>query len=129
MEALPSSTIICRTGWCELCAKENRPHTGQRFLTIGAKGHYHVYHVDHVPRRYGFTPHFYRLHKVIVGGKDVIYETCCCMEDCGVYLDDNAQTHKIDFMIIKDQWRRGIMLLTDWNALVSRFKQDPDYFV
>lgn len=128
MQTLPSGTIITRTGWCEFCAKENRPHTGQRFLAIGAKGHYHVYHVDHVPRRYGFTPHFYRIHRV-PGNGDIIYDTCCCMEDCGVYLDDNAQTHKIDFMILKDQWRRGIMSVADWNALVSRFKQDPDYFV
>jgi hypothetical protein len=127
MESLPSSTIICRTGWCDICAKENRPHTGQRFITIGSKGRYHVYHVDHVPKRYGFTPHLYRLNKSI--GNDVVYDMLCCMEDCGVYLDDNASTGKIDFCLLPDKWRRGLMLLIDWNALVLRCKQDPDYFV
>lgn len=128
MEAPSSRTIICRTGWCDICAKENRPHTGQRFIAIGSRKKYHVYHVDHVPRRYGFTPHLYIIHKII-GGRDVVYDMLCCMEDCGVILDDNHQTGSIDYHLCKEQLRRGIMTVEDWNSLVLHLKRDPDYFV
>lgn len=126
MEALPSGTIICRTGWCDRCAKENRPHTGQHYLALGASGNYHVYIVQRIAPFYGFTPHLYRIIKVI--NQDVIYEMCCCMHHCGVERKQNNVDQCWDYITIKSQWRRGMMLLKDWNAL-QQFKRDNDYIV
>lgn len=124
MEALPSGTIICRTGWCDICAKENRPHTGQHYLVIGATGDYHVREAQRIAPFYGFTPHLYKKLKVI--NQDVIVEMCCSMYGCGVQRKENNVDQCWDYTTIKDQWRRLIIDLKDWNSLVL-YKHDFDY--
>lgn len=119
-----NQTTICRVGWCEKCLKEKRPHTGQRFLTLGSHG-YHIYYVEHIPRLYGFTPHLYRLKKVI--GQNVTFEYICCMENCGFEFEKNP-SGIIEFFAIEEEFKRGILELHQWNALV-KFKRDHDYYV
>lgn len=119
-----SNTTICRVGYCELCAKEGRPHTGNQYLVIGATGYYHVYEAKRIAQRYGYCPHLYRIVKII--NDDVIVDMCCSMYECGVYRKPNAVDQCWDYMPIKDQWRRTIISLPDWNALVS-YKHDWQY--
>lgn len=119
-----ATLTICRTGFCEWCQKENRPHTGQRAMVQGNHG-YHVITANHVPRWYGFTPHLYKIHKVI--GENIVYKRLCCMDGCGVYLEFNQERNVFDYFL-EDNWVRGMMTIADWNALCT-YKRDTDYFV
>ncbi len=125
MNILPSSTIICRTGFCLDCARANRPLYGQLFLVLGSHG-YHVYEVEYTHRFKGFVPMFYKLIKPI--GQNIIYERLCCMGKCAITLVWNTTTKKMDFGFDNTKWKRGIMTLESWNALVQ-YRRDNDYFV
>jgi len=125
MKLLTQGTIICRTGWCDICAKENRPHTGQLFLTIGSTGIYHVKKAERIAPRYGFTPHLYQLVKSL--GDNVVFNHVCGME-CSVNIDWDSTNYKWLADVKESYWKRGIMELKDWNALVM-YKRDEDYIV
>lgn len=130
MKLLTSGTIICRVGYCSECEKNNRPHTGQLFKTVGSHGA-HIYEADRIARWYGFTPHIYVLHKFIYkteGGGDVVFDCICAMYGCGIRRYPNNQDQCWEYTEESNKWKRGIMELKDWNALVS-FKKDPDYFI
>jgi hypothetical protein len=126
METLPS-TIICRHGYCDKCAKEKRPHSGQRALVYGSHG-FKIIRVEHIPRWYGFTPHLYKLIKVIQPVGDVIFETTCCMDHCGIELTNSESDGMTNYHVHGDKWQRGVTDLKTWNSLVM-YKHDMDYFV
>lgn len=119
-----AGTIICRTGWCGKCAKEQRPQYNQRFMAVGEHG-YHLYYVETTHRWYGFTPHLYQA-KII--GDNVVYERLCCMENCGVEIYANEKERCFDYFFNKENIIKNITTLKNWNALVM-YKNDQDYFI
>lgn len=122
----PTALTICRVGYCEWCAKENRPHTGQMFVAIGSAWHYHVYEAQRIAPRYGFTPYLYRVHKVI--GENVVVDYVCSMNECGSTILWNDDRQRWWFTIPGENWGRTILSLSDWNSLVT-YKRDLDYFI
>lgn len=118
---------ICRTGWCEHCAKEKRPRTGQQYVAVGSNGHVHVYEAQRVPPYDGFTPHLYGIYKKL--GENLIVLALCTMEDCGmhnIYYDSTNRMYK--FTIDESRIKRIVMSISDWNSLVL-YKRDDDYVI
>lgn len=113
-------TIITRVGWCMDCYKAQRPRTGNFFVAKGDTG-WHVMLANHIGNS-GFTPHLYKLIKVV--GENIIYEKLCSLHDCGtdVYFHSASQSYRFDL----GKWDRGVMKLTDWNKLVV-YKHDPQF--
>ena len=106
------STKITRVGWCSACYKAGRPHYDNFFVAWGSHG-WHVMLAKRMGRA-GFTPHIYRLIKVI--GENVIYESICAMHDCGVEVFHVPAKNSYNFRL--GEWERGMMELKQWNNLV-----------
>ena len=113
--------MISRVGYCVRCAKERRPITDQKFVVVGTN--FHIYSASHIGM-FGYTPHFYRLLKVI--GNNVKYERLCGMEDCGTIVWWDSQNQKWKFNLQNYLWETGLMPLVSWNGLVL-YKHDTDY--
>lgn len=113
-------TTITRVGFCEACFKAQRPRTDNFFVARGTNG-WHIMQAKRIGN-IGYTPHLYRLIKVI--GENVVYEKMCTMHSCGtdIYYDSLSQNYK--FLLGK--WERGMMTLSDWNSL-QKYKHDKDY--
>lgn len=126
MKLIQSSTIICRTGWCDECAKAKRPEGGNIFKVYGALGGAHMYQVEWKTRWAGFTPHIYVIHKII--GENVVYDYICGMYECGIVRVANNEEQCWDYIENEAKWKRGITDIKNWNALVQ-FKHDKDYFI
>lgn len=118
-----AKTILTRPGWCEECSKKERPRINDQFIVMGSRG-WHMY-IAEFNRPPGFTPHLYKLVKVI--GENVVYEYLCCMHNCGcdIYYDQQKQGYQ--FQLHDSQWKRGILPIKDWNALQQYF--DSDYWI
>lgn len=116
-------TMISRVGFCDRCAKEQRPKTDQCFVVVGKN--FHVLFADHIGH-FGYTPHFYRLIKTIGNGDRVKYERLCGMEGCGTIVWWDQANQKYKFKMNDYLWEPGIMKLSDWNSLVL-YKHDYDY--
>lgn len=122
---LGPSNFICRIGYCEVCAREQRPKSGQQYLVVGEEG-FHLYFAWRNAPIFGFGPHLYKIHKII--GQNVVYDTWCSMYPCGIAREENIADNSIDYFPNENAKRRGIMLLSDWNALVQ-YKNDFDYLI
>lgn len=120
------STVITRTGFCQSCYDNQQPISGQKFKVVGSRGA-HVYTLDFNPRFSGFTPHLYGLRKVI--GQNVVFDSICCMEGCGIIRIANNDLQCWEFIERDSRWIRGMMEIKDWNALVQKYKRDMDYFL
>lgn len=105
--------ILTRCGFCESCYKSHRPSLKDLFAVIGNTGVYHIYS-SRGANAHGITPHFYKLIKVI--GSNVVVESICAMDGCGIDIEDCAPD-KI-FYFRKEQWNRSIITLEQWNSLV-----------
>ena len=125
MELLKSQTILTRHGFCPRCSVNNLPKSGTLFKVVGLTGA-HMFVCQNNPRWSGYTPHLYRLIKAI--GQNVVYERICCIVGCGIIQIPNDQEQCWEYIEISDRWIKGIMPLSDWNALVM-YKKDMDYFI
>ncbi len=118
------STIITRVGYCPICAKQKRPHTGNIFLAYGS--HQNCYHIREAMRigYYGFTPHIY---KVIKYERDIIVaDVACGMYECDV--DRRIEDERWFYYVKSEVWQRQEFPLISWNSLVL-YKQDSLYSV
>lgn len=111
------NTIICRTGWCSICHKENRPHSQDLYLAYGSshKDFDIRYALGNGTR--GFTPHLYKLIKPI--GENVVIEKACSFCDVDIWEAEGIWNYKV-------YYKRSMMFLKDWNSLVL-YRRDHDY--
>lgn len=110
-------SIICRIGFCPICAKEGRPQINQIFLAFGSTSNdYHVLKAECNGYRPGYCPHIY---KAKINGENVIVEKSCAMYGCGVDKKIKYQDgHGYDYYYVKG-FNREIWTLETWNALVQ----------
>lgn len=77
--------MICRTIYCEACAKAGRPRTGDLFGVYGSKNHkIWMYRLDHNVKDKGFTPHLITILKYNPDDEKAEIEILCGMHKCGI---------------------------------------------
>lgn len=106
--------IICRCGFCQECFKEGRPHSQDPFLAYGSNNKDYVYRRALGNGIRGFVPTIYKALNIL--GQNVIINYACSFCDCVMWDDGQGWRYEI-------KWKRGLLHLEDWNALVT-FKDD-----
>ena len=116
-------TIVTRVGWCEECAKQHRPKTGDFFLVYGFA--HHSFHMEVAERygRVGFTPHIYKLDKNL--GENVTVLKSCAMYGCGV--DRKWDINEYWFYFVK-AYKKEIWETKQWNGLLT-LERDRQYMI
>jgi hypothetical protein len=110
-------TTITRLGYCENCAKEHRPKTGQEFLVQGSSHREPKIMKAIRNGRAGFVPHLYRITGFDQIRHKVYYQRLCSMEGCGTYTYETDTHHCLDR--VEDQWSTILVTkVSNWNALV-----------
>lgn len=108
-------TMITRVGYCPICAREQRPKTGQQFIVFGdrSKSFKGVRAVRNGNR--GFTPHIYEFHRMI--DNTIYFTKTCCMNGCGAYLTTERDRQ---FIYLDDEKQEeGYSTIKNWNYLVT----------
>jgi len=107
---------ITRLGYCENCAKEHRPKTGQEFLVQGSShGTMKIMKASRMGRA-GFVPHLYTITGYNTVYHKVYYQKLCCMAGCGTLTKDVGNLHKM--FMVEDQWSTVIVTSErNWDAL------------
>lgn len=113
---------ISRTAFCEKCAEEERPHTGEFYAVKGKQG-VHVHQVTYAHPRdnpKGFVPHMFELQSAEKGFVKVI--KTCGMHDCGVDIRNNPaydnDASKTPYLVYINQKEEIIMSVLNWNAML-----------
>ena len=116
-------SIITRVGWCEECAKQQRPKTGNHFLAYGFA--HQSFHMEVAERygRIGFVPHIYKLDKKL--GENLVVLKSCAMYGCGV---DRKREHNDNWFYFIKAYQREVWEVGQWNALLH-YKRDKDYII
>lgn len=117
---------LTRPAFCELCAMNQRPQTGNIYAVHGSTG-WHVHEVEYaIPRYnpYGFTPHIFEIKKTESG---IVYgDIACCMDDCGLDIRKNQEheynSTKPAFLIYYNHKKPFSLQVNEWNALVIHGK-------
>lgn len=111
------STIISRVGYCEKCAKLNKPKSGQVFLVMGGNSCCYKGLYSSKNGKAGFTPHLYKIFKVANNREKVYYQSLCCMADCGI--KTSTVEGRLHISINHEKWSTvKVMSLKNWRALV-----------
>lgn len=107
---------ITRLGYCEICAKEHRPKTGQEFLVQGSShGKMKIMSALRIGTA-GFVPHLYTITGYDTIYRKVYYQKLCCMAGCGTYTEDTGNAHKM--FTRENQWSAVIVTSErNWDAL------------
>lgn len=103
--------VISRVGYCDKCAKAERPRHDSFFVVCGSHG-WHVYRSKGIGKP-GYVPTLYRLIKAI--GENIVYEKQCSMHDCSVEIEYRSGMYHFTL----GKWERGMMTRESWNALCN----------
>ena len=108
-------TTITRIGYCEKCAKEHRPKTGESFLAFGSSSQTWKPLMAKRNAIRGLTPHNYLM--TAHNDEEVAFHKMCCV--CGSYEEYNEEA-KILYVVLNERaWSEvEVIRLEDWNALV-----------
>lgn len=125
--------MMCRSAFCKHCYDKNRPKKGDLFVLyqgtrqqiIAMKAEDRTIWGE--PTTKGMTPHLFSLIKAIDG--EVHYMKNCLMNCCGVTMKQNVDEQTGEMFVDFDfkDTQHGIMSVSDWNALVSRWKNGTGY--
>jgi len=117
--------IVTRTAYCEKCAKQSRPSSGDVFVLYGSDSEsYHIRQCErHVRGKdVGYTPHLFTKLKCANG--NVIVQSVCAMDGCGVVVyatEDDGYEFVVQRKSIYE------MPIREWNALV--LYKDEEYHI
>lgn len=144
--------IVSRTGFCQYCKRADRPAYGNEFILHGTSTQSYALHecdFDAPFSKLGFTPFlFFKLGvEELKGGMHVKFRRVCSVIGCGIqastekdskremltfvkrsYLDSNNKIQEYNVYYYVHRWKKEMILATDWNALVSKFK-DESYWI
>lgn len=107
-----SNTVICRIGYCTLCALSQSPKINQTFLAYGSTSN--AYKVLETERNglIGFVPHLYKLTKTL--GENCIVLKSCSLYECGV----GKKWENDGYIYYVKDWIKEVWEVKTWNSLV-----------
>lgn len=116
--------VMCRTMFCETCAKAGRPDEGQLVVLFGHESQRCLIRkVGRVPRKLvGFTPHIISFDSVCLEAPYVGYikaAVCCGMHKCGTKIFEVEEgTFDVDFIKARMVYFSPI----EWATLKNKWK-------